>query len=89
LISGLEALPDCSASASFVLADSSERRASATNNNGRFQFDEIARAAIEAIREPTEEMVNAGCHHELLGDMAGRYMAMIDAALQESEGKQG
>ena len=31
-------------------------------------------------REPTEEMVVAGCRHENMGDMAGRWKAMINAA---------
>lgn len=31
-----------------------------TNNNGRFEFDEMARAAILAMREPTDEMIDAG-----------------------------
>lgn len=39
-------------------------------------------AAIEAMREPTDEMVIAGCQHENMGDMAGRYRAMIDAVLE-------
>ena len=30
--------------------------------------------------EPTEEMVVAGCRHENMGDMAGRYNAMLNAA---------
>ena len=34
-------------------------------------------------REPTEAMVNAGVHHDNMGDMAGRWMAMIDAAEQQ------
>ncbi len=48
-------------------------------------WDELAKAAIEEMREPTEEMVVAGCRHENLGDMAGRWAAMIDAALQEGK----
>lgn len=42
-----------------------------------------AQVAIEAMREPTSEMVIAGCRHENFGDMAGRWHAMIDAALAE------
>lgn len=42
----------------------------------------LARAAITAMREPTDGMVIAGCHHENLGDMAGRWQAMIDKALE-------
>lgn len=41
-----------------------------------------ARAAIEAMREPIEDMVVAGCQHENMGDMAGRWQAMIDKALE-------
>lgn len=40
-----------------------------------------ARSAIEAMREPTDAMIIAGVHHDNMGDMAGRWMAMIDAAL--------
>ena len=42
-------------------------------------------AAVEAAgwrvvpEEPTEEMVIAGCRHEEMGDMAGRYKAMLAA----------
>lgn len=48
-----------------------------------------ARADIEALdaagyviapKEPTEEMLIAGVHHENMGDMAGRYKAMLAAA---------
>lgn len=42
-----------------------------------------ARAAIEAMLEPTEAMQIAGCQYEHLGDIAGRYNAMIQAALKE------
>src|SRR5690606_205253 len=47
----------------------------------RTQWRRQARWAIEAMREPTEEMVLAGVHHDNIGDMAGRWRAMIDAAL--------
>lgn len=42
-----------------------------------------ARAAIAAMREPTEEMQAAGAEHvrQVSGGMAGIYRAMIDAAL--------
>ena len=57
-----------------------------TNNNGRFRYDLIARAAIEAMREPTETMLKAG---DLPGwddsvsiGLSGEvWQAMIDAAL--------
>ena len=42
-----------------------------------------ARAAIAAIREPTEAMIVAGVHHDNMGDMAGRWRAMVDAALAD------
>lgn len=45
-------------------------------------WPELMRAAIEAMREATEAMVVAGCRHENMGDMAGRWQAMIDAALK-------
>lgn len=44
-------------------------------------FLSFARAGIEAMREPTEVMVVAGVRHENMGDMAGRWKAMIDVAL--------
>lgn len=47
----------------------------------------IARVAINALREPTEVMILAGVHHCNMGDMAGRWRAMINAAL--AEGPQG
>ena len=55
-----------------------------TNDNGRFRYDEIARAAIEAMREPTEAMIDAGyavgySPDPLPTDLVWR--AMIDAAL--------
>ena len=49
------------------------------------QWLETARMGVEAMREPTEEMVIAGCHHENIGDMAGRWAAMIDAALSDHQ----
>lgn len=45
-------------------------------------WDRLAIAALKAAREPTEAMVIAGCRHENMGDMAGRYDAMIDEALK-------
>jgi hypothetical protein len=42
-------------------------------------------AALKAMREPTEAMVVAGVHHDNMGDMAGRWQAMIDAAISEAE----
>jgi hypothetical protein len=31
-------------------------------------------------KEPTQEMITAGVHHDNMGDMAGRYRAMLSAA---------
>lgn len=42
---------------------------------------EAARAAIEAMREPTEAMIKAGLQHEAI-DLASEYRAMINEALQ-------
>lgn len=41
---------------------------------------EVAKAAIHAMREPTEAMFNAGL---IQGTPATRWHAMIDAALKE------
>lgn len=40
----------------------------------------ITDETVVVPREPTEAMVIAGCRHENMGDMAGRYKAMIAAA---------
>lgn len=60
-----------------------ERVASAIADGlGReLDVERIARAAIAAMREPTDAMVLAGVHHDNMGDMAGRWQAMIAAAL--------
>lgn len=50
-------------------------------DHDRSVYEDLARAAIEAMHDPTEAMVAAGCRHENMGDMAGRFNAMIDAAL--------
>lgn len=42
-----------------------------------------ARAILAAMRDPTEAMILAGVHHDNMGDMAGRWRAMIDAAILE------
>jgi len=48
----------------------------------RFNYDECARAAIAAMREPTEGMLAAGAW-ELTNEYVGRqWQAMIDAALE-------
>ncbi len=46
---------------------------------------EQARAALKAMRSPTPEMILAGVHHDNMGDMEGRWNAMIDAALAPIE----
>lgn len=57
-------------------------------------WEALAETAIEAMREPTEEMISAGdveCEDKGMG--LGRaeliYVAMIDAALQESKETEG
>jgi hypothetical protein len=49
----------------------------------RNMYLRMARAAIEAMKGPTEEMCVAGSQPEDLGDIAGRYDAMISAALTD------
>ena len=49
-------------------------------NHVHMERDEMARAAIEAMREPTTTMINAGMRHQGV-DLAAEYRAMIDAAL--------
>ena len=54
-------------------------------------WDRLARAAIEALREPTAEMIIAGASAKPLANRmntltaAGVYTAMIDAILSEGE----
>ncbi len=43
---------------------------------------QLARAAIEAMREPTEEMLDAGAY-DLDMTLKMQYQRMIDAALKE------
>ena len=55
---------------------------------GRFPIgdsmaESMARAAIKAMREPTDEMVNA-MEEGLITERIAEYKAMIDAALQPS-----
>ena len=50
---------------------------------GMLNLEDVARAAIEAMREPTQEMLRAGwaaAHDEDAGDC---WRDMIDAALKE------
>ncbi|MEZ2132438.1 MULTISPECIES: hypothetical protein [unclassified Sinorhizobium] len=49
-------------------------------------YESAARAAIEAMREPTEDMRIAGCQETWLDPSVDDiYRAMIDAALQEDK----
>lgn len=57
-----------------------------TNNNGRYRFDSIARAAIEAMREPNFYMMENGDSAILYAKGVGTtecWESMIDAALSE------
>lgn len=56
-----------------------------TNNNGRWVFDEMARAAIGAMQEPTLPMQHAGCDVAKSYDLARKvYGAMTVAALSDN-----
>jgi len=46
-------------------------------------LNKVAMVAIQAMREPTATMIAAGVHHENMGDMTGRWQAMIDEALRD------
>ena len=46
-------------------------------------LEPIARAAIEAMREPTREMLAAGMNEEGV-DLLSEWRAMIDAALKDN-----
>lgn len=51
---------------------------------GLTRYTEQAKAAIEAMREPTGEMCNAAYAQVLIEDSSSSiFMAMIDAALKE------
>lgn len=64
----------------------------AMNSELRKGYEVFARAAIEAMREPTEAMLEAGCraHPEgdynggtmLIGIIEAEWSAMVDAALK-------
>lgn len=45
---------------------------------------EMARAAIAAMREPTDAIINAGGQYFYAASMADRWRAMIDCALAEA-----
>lgn len=64
-----------------------------TNNNGRWVFDEMARAAIAAMREPTQVVLDAGDGEDIFfanGALAEHspalehWHAMVDAALEDN-----
>ena len=66
-----------------------ERVAKAINEallqHGDYKPDELARAAIAAMREPTDRMVHVGTMNNLRQDgffMGGIWKNMIDAALE-------
>lgn len=52
------------------------------SNLGLMTSSELAKAAIEAMREPTEEMLDAGAY-DLDMKLITQYQYMIDAALKE------
>ena len=69
----------------------------ALNTHGRFDTREMARAAIEAMRTPTEEMETAAfdadldiywgyCSNGKPGDPGDVWQVMVDAALGEKVG---
>ena len=52
--------------------------------SGELASAELARAAINAMREPTPEMLEAAWSDILAEDGAGTWRKMIDAALKSS-----
>lgn len=67
-----------------------------TNNNGRFHYDELARAAIQAMRELTpatlEATVSAFNDYESAFETSEETVtrilgSLIDAAIKEAEGE--
>jgi hypothetical protein len=66
-----------------VMASEMMDRIALVINQYKYTHDEypLARLILQAMREPTEAMILAGVHHDNMGDMAGRWRAMIDAAL--------
>lgn len=57
-----------------------------TNNNGRFHCDQIARAAIEAMRLAPRDVLTAFVDAETsVDDAETRWNAAIDAALREKQ----
>jgi hypothetical protein len=69
------------------MTDMIERVAKAINDamikHGDYKPDELARAAIAAMREPTKAMKEAGFWEGSAS--LNNYRAMIDAALQETK----
>ncbi len=53
-----------------------------TTIDGEFNLSKIAKAAIQAMREPTEEMLKVGQSVDDI-DLGTQYNFMIDAALKE------
>lgn len=66
-------------------------KALAETDGNMFSYEDQARAAIEAMREPTGAMVASGLNSDAWADAEGgatailtsTYSAMIDAALKE------
>jgi hypothetical protein len=59
-----------------------------TSPNNRYLYLKLARAAIAAMREPTEAMLKAGTlAYETPGKgfLIGAWQAMIDAAMKDDE----
>jgi len=69
--------------------DMVEKVAKAINDamlqHGDYKPDELARAAIAAMREPTERMKEAGFWEGSASP--NNYRTMIDAALEETNGE--
>jgi hypothetical protein len=72
------------------MTDMIEKVAKAINDamlqHGDYKPDELARAAIAAMREPTEDMIMASPYYQMPLMIYGlEYRAMIDAALEETK----
>ena len=72
------------------MTDMIDRVAKAINDtmlqHGDYKPDELARAAIEAMREPTDEMYQGVCALDKMwrdSNSAEIWQAMIDAALEK------
>lgn len=77
------------ARAAFECWDFPCRRFDSLSSDDQEHWREIARAAIEAMREPTPEMLGAGWPHTAdpcwVEDVRKAWGAMIDAALKEPD----